>query len=309
MLIIFSFFIFFLSLFFFKYSGKLLSRFFTIYPNKRSSHMVKKLSAGGIVFIFPILFIYLFLEIKWIIVLIPIMIIGLIDDFIGVSYLIRLIFQGLTVALIIINSNLPSDLPYFYLIISLLMVVGVGVINFINFMDGLDGLVGLSFLLIISFYSFFIDLNFLLFIPSLSCFLIYNWHPSKIFMGNVGSYLLGSLFVIFVLNTKTFDQSVAIAFSSSPLLLDAFICLIRRLLDKQDVKKAHQQHLYQRLYLAGWSHDKVSLIYAFLSLFIISSYLLLGLKSCFIGFFITLLVEIYLDRKKALPFQKLSIDI
>ena len=43
--------------------------------------------------------------------------------------------------------------------------------------------------------------------------------------------------------------------------MDTSSCLIRRLLNKENIFKAHSKHLYQRLYKGGLSHSKVSLIY------------------------------------------------
>ena len=61
-------------------------------------------------------------------------------------------------------------------------------------MDGIDGLVAGSMILIFALYSIFISNSYLIFVGSLVAFLIWNWYPSKVFMGDVGSTFLEHFF-------------------------------------------------------------------------------------------------------------------
>ena len=90
----------------------------------------------------------------------------------------------------------------------------------------------------------------------------------------------------------------------SPLLIDALFCVLKRLLDGQNIFRPHKLHLYQRLSQAGLSHSRVSSIYIMTTLILFISYQFYGLNALFISFLITLLIGIYLDMFVALPFRK-----
>ena len=143
-----------------------------------------------------------------------------------------------------------------------LIVIGLtAIINFCNFIDGIDGILTGSILVILISYSFLISGALWSLIGSLFGFLIWNWKPSKIFMGDVGSNFLGGVLVWIILNAQTIKNSAALLLIASPILLDPLICLIRRLINKQNIFKAHSMHLYQRLNKGGLDHSQISIIY------------------------------------------------
>ena len=144
----------------------------------------------------------------------------------------------------------------------------MGIINFCNFMDGIDGLLAGCMVIIFAAISIISNVNYSLLIGALLAFLIFNWSPSKLFMGDVGSYFLGATFVNAIYNAKSIDISIAITLFSS-LIIDSFICILLRFKNGQNILNAHNLHLYQRLSRGKLEQAKVSLLY------ILSTFLLL----------------------------------
>ena len=98
---------------------------------------------------------------------------------------------------------------------------------------------------------------------SASCFafLLFNFYPAKIFMGDSGSIPLG--FLMGAIGLYGLQHQVwpfwfpFLVFS--PFIVDATITLIKRLLNKEKIWQAHKSHYYQRLIQLGWSHRKTAL--------------------------------------------------
>ena len=89
---------------------------------------------------------------------------------------------------------------------------------------------------------------------------------------------------------------------TSPVLGDAFICIIRRFVKKQNIFEPHKLHLYQRLNQKGWSHSSVSLLYI-LSTLLISITIFIGNMQLMISsLFFVFIFGFWLDRTKAVPF-------
>lgn len=141
--------------------------------------------------------------------------------------------------------------------------------NIYNFMDGIDGIaageavtVGMFLTLIcILSGSTGIGLEFGILAAASLGFLIHNWQPAEIFMGDVGSGFLGFSFGALCLLGS---QSLKIFPLSVPLILlgvfivDSGITLLRRTLRLQKVWHAHREHAYQHAVQNGHSHAKVS---------------------------------------------------
>ncbi len=276
-------------------------------PNKRSSHNTITPGSGGISFIFSTLILALIQgDYQWFMSL-PIALVGLIDDRIKLSASIRYFAQLLTVYLIIKNTiYLDYQLVGVkdYLIFTFLLFFGTAIINFVNFMDGIDGLVAGCFLIIILF-AFIYSHSFLIVLASsLLAFLFFNWHPAKVFMGDVGSTFLGSIFVILVYGQNNIQEAIRYLLLASPIFLDAASTVLRRYSLNQNIFKAHKSHLFQRLYDSGWSHSKISLIYIFFTLLTTLSVIINNFPLIFITIFFTIISGIFLDQKYATPFEK-----
>jgi UDP-N-acetylmuramyl pentapeptide phosphotransferase/UDP-N-acetylglucosamine-1-phosphate transferase len=92
-------------------------------------------------------------------------------------------------------------------------------------------------------------------------FLWYNVPPALIFMGDVGSVPLGFLAAALAMmgvHDGLFDIWVPLLIFS-PFIVDATVTLVRRLLRGEKIWRAHREHYYQRLVLAGWGHRRTVL--------------------------------------------------
>ena len=141
--------------------------------------------------------------------------------------------------------------------------------NLYNFMDGSDGLAGGMALFGFAGYGVaawlsgstaFALLNFGV-AASAAAFLAFNFHPARIFMGDVGSVPLGFLAAALgIVGWLERDWSWWFPLTVfSPFIVDASVTLVRRLLRRERVWEAHRDHYYQRLVLMGWGHRNTAL--------------------------------------------------
>ena len=278
-------------------------------PNKRSSHQYAKPTGGGILFVFIGSLFCLLSGNRIPLYCIPLSLVGIFDDFYKLPAFLRYLAQFFTVSLLIFSFNqnnfLEQNLSYFnfFIIYLFIIIFSTAIINFTNFMDGIDGLVGGCFIIIFISSTIINDSNILPLIGSVLGFLIFNWHPSKVFMGDSGSTFLGAVLVGLLLEVGKIENAISLILISSPLLLDSGICVIRRFFKGQNIFKAHKSHLYQRLVQSGWSHSKVSLLYILSTIFLSLNYFYFGIFALFSFSLILLLFGIYLDLYIAVPFR------
>ena len=143
-------------------------------------------------------------------------------------------------------------------------------INLYNFMDGSDGLAGGMTLIGFSCYGItawiagnetFAMLNFCI-AAAATAFLLFNFHPARIFMGDSGSIPLGFLAaVIGVIGWRDgmwpFWLPLLVF---SPFIADATVTLVKRSLLGEKVWQAHFEHYYQRLVRSGFGHRNTALL-------------------------------------------------
>jgi UDP-N-acetylmuramyl pentapeptide phosphotransferase/UDP-N-acetylglucosamine-1-phosphate transferase len=159
------------------------------------------------------------------------------------------------------------ELGWFSLLVSIGFLVWMT--NLYNFMDGMDGfaggmtLLGAGFLASLAWrgeHRLILVLSLLLAVAALG-FLVHNFPPAKIFMGDVGSvptgFLIGALILVGC-RDRLFTVWVPLMVFS-PFIVDATATLIRRAAQGQRVWIAHRAHYYQRLVLLGWGHRKTVL--------------------------------------------------
>jgi len=89
-------------------------------------------------------------------------------------------------------------------------------------------------------------------------FLAWNWHPAKIFLGDIGSVGLGYLLAWLLLALAAMGEWEAALILPLYYLADATITLLRRLARKEKVWQAHREHYYQQAVQNGRSHARVS---------------------------------------------------
>ncbi len=200
--------------------------------------------------------------------------VSLIDDKRGVSVRYRLLIHMLA-AVVLIRSGfyiLTLDTPLFLLelhsewayFFTFLFIIWS--INLFNFMDGMDGFAGgMAF---IGFFVFSVlgalkgDSAYALLAAIIAsangAFLIFNFPPARIFMGDTGSSVLGFLMAAMMIwadNKQIFPLWIGILVFS-PFILDASLTLLCRAVKGKKIWQAHRDHLYQRLVLSGWSHKR-----------------------------------------------------
>jgi len=259
------------------------SLWFIDLPNQRSSHTIPTPRGGGVAFVAafflvtPIAALVLPAEASgacWYFcriagVLLPLWIIGMVDDSRGIAASVRFLVQLAAAGLAVYwFGSLPGiDSLFDGLGVSwlspLLSVVAIAaMINFYNFMDGLDGIVGgVSAVQLVFFASYLHQPLWSLLAAALIGFLHWNWPPAKIFMGDSGSTVLGGAAALALLQAPDASAMWCAAAVTVPLLGDATFTLLRRLIRRENVFEAHKSHIYQRLNQSGWSHGRVAITY------------------------------------------------
>ena len=141
--------------------------------------------------------------------------------------------------------------------------------NLYNFMDGSDGLAGGMAVIGFSIYGAaawlagsaeFALVNFCI-AAAAAAFLVFNFHPARIFLGDAGAVPLGflaaALGLIGWLQRDWAWWFPVLVFA--PFITDASVTLIRRLLRREKVWQAHRDHYYQKLVRLGWGHRRTAL--------------------------------------------------
>lgn len=288
--------------------------------NERSSHTIPTPHGGGIAiaitWFIGLIYLYFTSQIEAnlfyaLLVGIVISVISFFDDLYELSPKLRLIvqalvaivglyflgaFETLTFGLFDISNSILTNIFAFLLIIWF--------INLTNFIDGINGYVGSEFVFLsLAGFLLFADEHFLVLAVSVLGFLFWNWNKAKIFMGDVGSTLLGyniAIFTLYYSNQESTNFWLWIVLFSL-FWFDATFTLIRRKLNKEKLSQAHKKHAYQRLTQAGWSHYKVTNYSICVNLILFS--LVYYISNIFIAFLLSLIllysIMKFIDFKKA----------
>ncbi|NJL17335.1 MAG: glycosyltransferase family 4 protein [Nitrospira sp.] len=215
----------------------------------------------------------------WIVVsMLLVFTVSFIDDCIGLPASLRLGVQaaaafiiiggvGLTLSSIPIPGGPTIGLGLAAIPVSALLLIWMA--NLYNFMDGMDGFAGgmtfwgFGFLAYFGWQAHFPVMLIISTFVAMGAlgFLMHNFPPARIFMGDAGSITLGFLagtFMILGVRDGIFELWVPIMIFS-PFILDATVTLSRRVLRRKRIWEAHREHYYQRLVLNGWSHRRTVL--------------------------------------------------
>ena len=257
-------------------------------PNERSSHRVAVPRGGGIAVIGVLLAAWLALWLAgacascgalfWIALAgaLGLAALSWLDDVRGgLSVFLRLAVQVLAVGAgivslpgdgLILQGTVPALVDH-----ALAAAAWLWFVNLFNFMDGIDGLSGVegaslglgAFLLALlgAAPAGLGPLGLALAGVSLG-FLLWNWHPARIFLGDVGSVPLGYLAGWLMLALAAAGAWQAALLLPAYYLADATITLVGRLLRGRRVWQAHREHFYQRVVVAGWSHQRTAALIA-----------------------------------------------
>jgi Fuc2NAc and GlcNAc transferase len=238
----------------------------------------------------------------------PLALVGFIDDRHNLPASWRYCVQLATALALILASPLVA--PSFRLLplLLLLLFAVTAVINFTNFMDGLDGLVAGCMALSMSAAAIQLAAPWPIWalVGALLGFLLCNWSPAMVFMGDVGSTFLGAVFAVLVLQASSWPEALALLLVSTPILGDACLCVSRRLLAGQRVFQAHRLHLFQRLHQSGWSHASVSSLYIAATAVLAIALVWGGLAWVTTLAAIELMIGVWLDQQVAVPFALAS---
>jgi len=148
----------------------------------------------------------------------------------------------------------------------------VGLINAFNFMDGIDGIAGITALaggVALAAAAWISGATAIgavaaAFAAASLGFLMWNWPPARVFMGDVGSTFCGMLLAVLPLavGAESKPRVVPVAvFVMWPFIFDTGFTLLRRLANRENIFQPHRSHIYQRLAIAGWPHRVVSGLY------------------------------------------------
>lgn len=278
------------------------------HPNKRSFHDRPTPRIGGLGLLLPVLAGSLLLvahpgigwRLAWLGTLLPALLVGLLsffDDCFDLSRLVR--FGGhVLCGLIVLVAFAPvwgmeplpllGDLLPLWLAGLLLLVWITGLTNSYNFMDGIDGIAAIQGLVAIfgwvtvywgdpalAFTAEAQKILLLALAGGLAGFLILNWAPASIFMGDIGSTFLGFYLAVVPFGAAAsglpFDRALeAGVFFVWPFVADAGMTFTRRLASREPVFEAHRSHLYQVLAATFETREKghrlTSLLFGLLSL-------------------------------------------
>ncbi|MBE0491157.1 MAG: glycosyltransferase family 4 protein [Sulfurospirillum sp.] len=246
--------------------------------NERSSHTVPTPHGGGIAvaitWFIGLVYLYINSQIDpalfyALIVGAVIAVVGLIDDLVELSPKFRMIvftWVGITGLYIIGGLKIITlglfDISNPIITSTIAMLLILWYINLTNFIDGIDSYLAVKFIFLsVAGLLLFGADHFAVLGVSVLGFLYWNWHQAKIFMGDVGSTLLGytiAIITIYYANEEPTNLWIWITLYGV-FWFDATLTLIRRKLHAEQLSQAHKKHAYQRLTQVGWSHSKVTL--------------------------------------------------
>ncbi len=261
-------------------------------PNARSSHSEPVPRGGGLVIAIVVLFGTLLgswvfgypVPLSYLIASALIAAVSWLDDVHEVSFVWRLLVHLAATGLVVFDLGYWHQVDFFGIAVSpdlgvagiaVTIVWIVGITNAYNFMDGIDGIAGGQ--AVVAGLGWF-AVGWMLQIPLVICigtlvasssvgFLVHNWQPAKIFMGDVGSAFLGFTFGVLpllALERESAQNSIlplVAVLLVWPFVFDSGLTLVRRAVTRQKIWHPHREHLYQRMVISGWQHKFVAKIY------------------------------------------------
>jgi UDP-GlcNAc:undecaprenyl-phosphate GlcNAc-1-phosphate transferase len=194
-----------------------------------------------------------------------VLILGLVDDRRGVEPGIRLMVEMLAAVILILG--VAGDPGLLYLVLGIALVVFA--INCVNLFDGLDGLVGSVALVtgvglaVVAQGRGLDSLPALALAAALGGFLLLNWHPARVFLGDAGAYFVGLYLAHLILDVS--DGPVELVLTSGFLgvfAIDMLVTLLRRRLNDRPLFIGDRSHIYDQLRDRGMSVPTIALIAA-----------------------------------------------
>lgn len=289
-------------------------------PNARKAHTVPTPRMGGLAIFGAFLLGYMLfarMSIQMLSILISgfiVVLTGVFDDVKPVSAKVKFLLQIVAACIVVfygkislnhidmlgINIDFPVPLNY---IISIIFIVGIT--NAINLIDGLDGLAsGVSsiYFATIAIIAFIINkmqgldtILSLIMLGSTLGFLLHNFHPAKIFMGDTGSLFLGfTISVIALLGFKATTLTsliIPIVILAIPIF-DTALAIFRRLIKGEKITAPDKDHFHHQLLKMKFGvRSTVLIIYAINILFAsVSIFFVLGDSKMAIAIYVVLML-------------------
>lgn len=265
-------------------------------PNRRSAHALPTARGGGVAIVITMTAAATAAAFRWpnmsgpimLGALIPALVIGFVgvlDDMQPLRATLRLVIHiGVAVAITWMLGPLQALAIPGYGEISLggaawpLTVIWiVGLTNAFNFMDGIDGMAGLGAVVVgvmVAVVALAVWAPPLIVLgafvaASAGGFLVFNWQPARVFMGDVGSAFLGTFFAAMPLLFPSHMRAevfIPIAMALWPYIYDPFMSVLRRIWNGQDPLQPHREFLFHRLVRSGVPHARVTLLYGALAM-------------------------------------------
>lgn len=272
-------------------------------PNRRSAHALPTARGGGVAIVLMVCLAALATAARWpelgtrvlLGIVGPSLAIaaaGFVDDMRPLRPSLRLLIQiGVALVMTATLRPLPGvalpggfgvDFGILAWPITALWIVGM--INAYNFMDGSDGMAALGAVVVggcmaaIGFESRSLAAMLLAAFAAAAAggFLVFNWQPARVFMGDVGSGFLGVWFagipLLFV--EPRAEWFVPLTLALWPYVYDPLLSVLRRVWNRQNPLQPHREFLFHRLVRTGVSHAQAAMLYALLAA-------LGGLVGCF----------------------------
>jgi UDP-GlcNAc:undecaprenyl-phosphate GlcNAc-1-phosphate transferase len=239
-------------------------------PNQRSTHKNHTARGAGIGFylaialVLPIFYLDVILSYAWTCTAVfLVFIVGLLDDhhdtspntkfFVIILSTVLLYFDNIMIDHLGTFFGFELSLGWFALPFTIFAVVGFT--NAMNLIDGLDGLAATVSIVILG--SFFVvgytydDLFMMMmsgaFISALLGFLVFNWHPASIFMGDSGSLTLGFVISLLAIKSLAYLPTVSILFIAALPILDTLVVMVRRKIKGRSIFSADRCHIHHIL--------------------------------------------------------------
>jgi len=263
------------------------------HPNERSSHTTPTARGGGIVILAGLVGAWLLIGWREPTMLAPILVviasalvlavISWVDDLRSLPALPRLAAQAVAVFVVLTVAPLPGPVFGGLLPASLdglaAGLLWIWFINLYNFMDGIDGIatveataIGFGIAAAGKIAGLALTLPALGLSLGAAClgFLRWNWHPARIFLGDVGSVPLGFVIGWLLLWLAAEGEWAATLILPLYFFADATWTLVRRAASGASIWAAHKDHLYQQAYRRGLRHDQITGIVLVSDLFLVA---------------------------------------
>ncbi|PZC52041.1 MULTISPECIES: glycosyltransferase family 4 protein [unclassified Mesotoga] len=198
---------------------------------------------------------------------------GFADDIRSISPKIRLtveVLVGFAVAFIIYGFSTVDSI--------ILSIIFAGTVNAYNMVDGLDGICSTNMIVfgVFAFFTGFVPLMSLAVAGVYAGYLIFNFPPARLFMGDQGSYIAGTFVGTLLIQSWGSQNFVRIAAICWPVVLDLFVGFLRRSIAKKSPFAGDRDHYYDKIFKLSGNRKKVTLListgialsYAFVGAFI-----------------------------------------